>query len=277
MILLIVLSRIVSESLCAFFPLSHNAVMIMVYLSFAAVFLVVYKCKLQSYIRCALDGFSGGNVRILAIFALMAYFGMLFVTDVWAPWNKLTLNFAMLNISAVVVPLCGYGLAFRIANEHGRVLRLEHKIGYDCLTGLKNRYSMYKDAQEFMLRTSGGLHVLFLDLDSFKSINDTYGHSAGDEYLRRFARKGLQIIGDDGGFYRLGGDEFVALYCGNDVDSICRKMEEGFEGSNLCPAFVGISIGKTTVYKFEEFENAVFEADKAMYDVKFNKNKRCNV
>ena len=37
------------------------------------------------------------------------------------------------------------------------------------------------------------------------------------------------------------------------------------------------SIGKTTVHKFEEFENAVFEADKAMYDVKFNKNKRCNV
>lgn len=119
----IVLSRIVSESLCVFFPFSHNAVMIMVYLSFAAVFLVVYKCKLQSHIRCALDGFSGGN----------------------------------------------------------------------------------------------------------------------------------------------------------DVDSICRKMEEGFEGSNLCPAFAGISIGKTTVYKFEEFENAVFEADKAMYDVKFNKNKRCNV
>lgn len=62
-----------------------------------------------------------------------------------------------------------------------------------------------------MLRTSGGLHVLFLDLDSFKSINDTYDHSAGDEYLRRFAGKGLQIIGDDGEFYRLGGDEFVAL------------------------------------------------------------------
>lgn len=87
MILLIVLSRIVSESLCVFFPFSHNAVMIMVYLSFAAVFLVVYKCKLQSYIRCALDGFSGGNVRILAIFALMAYFGTLFVTDVFYVWS----------------------------------------------------------------------------------------------------------------------------------------------------------------------------------------------
>lgn len=134
------------------------------------------------------------------------------------------------SLSIVCVPVLSYTLAFRIACEHAHTLYLEEKVDYDSLTGLKNRSRMYKDAGRLVEHSSEGLWIFFMDLDSFKKINDVHGHSAGDAYLCRFARNASHAVSDLGELYRISGDEFVAFYHGEHPDrlakAICRFAED---------------------------------------------------
>lgn len=94
--------------------------------------------------------------------------------------------------AAVLVPVCGYGMALRIASGQMRIRRLEKRVGYDPLTGLKNRTYLLEDAGNMLKKGYDPVQVLFLDLDSFKSINDNFGHFAGDNFcaaLHAEARK----------------------------------------------------------------------------------------
>lgn len=270
MILLIILARTLSEVVCALLPLGYDFTMILIYLLLACAFLLLYRLKLLQYVRRVLDSFSGSDMKLLALFAVLAYFGTLFVTDVWAPWENISYKLLLHNFSVVLLPVCGYGLTFRIVAEHGHSKQLERHAGYDFLTGLKNRYSLFEDAKK-LLNNGGGFYILLSDLDSFKKINDIYGHAIGDEYLRKFAAAASGILVSDGELYRIGGDEFVALYFGKDTEKICAEMKNGFKKSKDFPEFHGISIGSVRVSDFEELDAAIAKADELMYRDKVSK------
>jgi|GEM_PF-1153432 len=91
---------------------------------------------------------------------------------------------------------------------------LHHKANHDALTGLPNR-SLFLDRleQAFVgLRRHGGrLAVVFLDLDGFKPVNDTYGHDAGDWVLQEVSQRILGCLRAEDTLARIGGDEFVLL------------------------------------------------------------------
>jgi diguanylate cyclase (GGDEF)-like protein/PAS domain S-box-containing protein len=91
--------------------------------------------------------------------------------------------------------------------------QLLHQAFHDGLTGLANR-ALFVDRVEQALRRSArstlGTAVMFLDLDGFKTINDSLGHSAGDALLVEVARR-LNDVAGDGAVARLGGDEFAIL------------------------------------------------------------------
>ena len=72
--------------------------------------------------------------------------------------------------------------AFWIAIRQMRIRRLEKRVGYDPLTGLKNRTYLLEDAGNMLKKGYDPVQVLFLELDSFKSINDNFGHFAGDNF-----------------------------------------------------------------------------------------------
>lgn len=89
-----------------------------------------------------------------------------------------------------------------------KVAALEARLYYDEMTGAFTRQYLFDRFSEPM--AVGGF-LVFLDLDDFKSVNDHYGHAAGDRLLKRIVKDLISVIGDAGFLVRLAGDEFVVL------------------------------------------------------------------
>ncbi|NTS76657.1 diguanylate cyclase [Catenovulum sp. SM1970] len=98
----------------------------------------------------------------------------------------------------------------------------------DPLTGLKNRRCFFEGAEKEFLRfkrLSASFTVLMIDLDNFKSINDTYGHAAGDLVLKAFAELTQGLFRDYDIVARFGGEEFVILLPETNCDSAFRVAQ----------------------------------------------------
>ena len=149
----------------------------------------------------------------------------------------------------------------------------------DHLTGLPNR-TLFLDrlGQEISLskRYNSIFAVLFIDLDNFKKINDTMGHSVGDEFLIKISSRLKECIRESDTIARLGGDEFVILLhdienC-SDVEAIAKKLLHSLDnaiqvkGSDL---YATCSIGGS-IYPADgkDAEQIIQHADMAMYSAK---------
>lgn len=157
--------------------------------------------------------------------------------------------------------------------------RLAHEAAHDGLTGLPNRRSIMEQVEAALARaqrSSSMVSLLFLDLDEFKAINDTYGHRAGDALLREVSRRIRDTIrtGDIAG--RLGGDEFVVLAEGHaDVGEAVELAERiraailepmDVDGATLQPQVsIGVALANNTDLTPEEL---VHDADLAVYRAK---------
>ncbi len=100
-----------------------------------------------------------------------------------------------------------------ITDRKRREAVIEHMARHDALTGLPNRRLFHETlGQELAKIGSGGeVAVLCCDLDRFKAVNDTFGHSAGDALLRELARRLLAVLREEDLVARLGGDEFAII------------------------------------------------------------------
>lgn len=108
----------------------------------------------------------------------------------------------------------GNGMVISVVTEETRERRVERNLYFDRRTGLSTR-AHFDDTLSELISTRRDkpmpLGVLFLDLDKFKSINDTYGHIAGDEILSLFANRLREISPDPLAISRWGGDEFAII------------------------------------------------------------------
>ena len=157
--------------------------------------------------------------------------------------------------------------------------RLHYLAYYDVLTGLPNR-TLLHDRLEQGTRTARRndwlLAVMFVDLDNFKVVNDTLGHTVGDALLREVASRLVACVRDTDTVGRLGGDEFCILLpeisSGEDAALVARKLIESCARSYLIDGrelFVSASIGITLLPNDGvESEILIRNADTAMYRAK---------
>ena len=112
----------------------------------------------------------------------------------------------------------------------------------DALTGLPNRRS-YEAALRTATSTSQdnshGIALMFLDIDRFKEINDTFGHATGDEVLREFSRRLLAVVRKSDRVSRLAGDEFTILLVGVPAMHICQGLGEKILHAMQTPFQIG--------------------------------------
>jgi diguanylate cyclase (GGDEF)-like protein/PAS domain S-box-containing protein len=169
----------------------------------------------------------------------------------------------------------GYTLSTRDVSERVRLENeLRRQATTDALTGLLSRRA-FLDAVDERLR-QGRAAVLFLDLDGFKSVNDTEGHAAGDRLLRRSAHTIAAALGPRDVAARLGGDEFAVLAASEEEGDVAALAERlvrvlGSGLSSPLGARVGASIGVAVEGRPADGAGAaalVRDADLAMYEAK---------
>ncbi|OKY73661.1 MAG: hypothetical protein BM485_17765 [Desulfobulbaceae bacterium DB1] len=173
-----------------------------------------------------------------------------------------------------------YIASFRDISEHKKQeMLIRHQAMHDSLTGLPNRL-LLKDQIHIAIahaeRRRKKLVVLFMDLDNFKTINDTQGHMAGDLVLRGVAQRLKTIFRPEDTVCRIGGDEFIAIIGDLDSEDFALTIAERILKSLAVPfpykgeyLAVGGSIG-LTVYPDDgtDSDMLIKNADQAMYAAK---------
>ncbi|RLT93039.1 MAG: sensor domain-containing diguanylate cyclase [Ketobacter sp.] len=189
----------------------------------------------------------------------------------WASLTGSQLEFG--GIRSVFISVMDITQRKRIQQE------LERLATTDSLTGLYNRRSFFEFANKELrraVRYKQPMALLMLDLDHFKAVNDSYGHQAGDNVLRRFAEILKQNLREEDLMGRIGGEEFCAILVSSEeqgaylVAERIRKrwMEETFDLEERPVAFtvsIGISI---MLNERESIEDVMERADIGLYSAK---------
>ncbi|MEB3279228.1 MAG: PleD family two-component system response regulator [Lyngbya sp.] len=160
---------------------------------------------------------------------------------------------------------------------------LERLVGIDGLTEIPNRRqfdTVFDKEWRRALRTQTPLALIMLDIDYFKNFNDGYGHTAGDECLRKVAQMLARSVQRASDFVaRYGGEEFAVILPGIPLEpavNIAEKIKENIESLHLAHAFspvldyVSLSLGVAAVIPSNETspQNLIEMADRALYRAK---------
>ena len=125
------------------------------------------------------------------------------------------------------------GLLAVLGREHQARMRHEHRALHDPLTGLGNR-AMFDERVRGLTAPAGqtpaGGAVVMIDVDGFKTLNDTHGHAVGDRILRAIASRLLHEVRPEDIVARIGGDEFAVLVAGEtDPGVVAGRLRQAFE------------------------------------------------
>jgi diguanylate cyclase (GGDEF)-like protein/PAS domain S-box-containing protein len=172
-----------------------------------------------------------------------------------------------------------YTLVLDITRQKEVETMLRRLARFDTLTQLPNRHFFEEHLADAILRSERNrsvLAVMFLDIDHFKSINDSSGHEAGDEVLREFAKRVSAAVRSTDTVARLAGDEFVVilegLHEGQEAEVVARKilaaLETGFKvraGTLKVSSSIGVAVRKLGQLDGGEL---LRQADAALYAAK---------
>lgn len=222
--------------------------------------------------------FTGASFAVVTVtFLIRAIIVFLAPADSYGLYSKITINPVSFFIGSMAQMSLAFGfvlmLNYRLAAD------LQKLAASDALTGALNRRSLEQETARLSarcIRTGDTLALMMIDVDHFKSINDRYGHPAGDEVLKRLTAIAHKTIRGDDYFARYGGEEFCILLpstlekeawiLADRLRQIYAETVMEFDGEILNST---ISIGVSdSLHAGIEFSSLVAAADQALYRAK---------
>ena len=160
------------------------------------------------------------------------------------------------------------------------IIELENeneKLKKDIVTGLATR----SEIENYITTLNNDSIIVMCDIDNFKIVNDTYGHSKGDLVLKELGniiKKNINSDKSKNNFAgRYGGEEFLIIFDSNDVNLIKKnidKLNKQFNNLNIVPS-LSFSAGISIFNKEKHIQKAIEEADFALYSAKKTGKNKC--
>lgn len=181
-------------------------------------------------------------------------------------------------LGPLIAMMIAFPFAFYISRQMQKLrvmgALLEQQVSVDDLTGIGSRRAFFQHMSDTRNRTGV---LLLMDLDRFKSFNDTFGHSGGDEVLRRVGQTLRDNCRDHDIVARFGGEEFVVFFDGVDLHAgamLADRMSQAVRAIDLPTAMAAENIELTIsggwVYKsaHADLQRLLSDADRALYTAK---------
>lgn len=164
---------------------------------------------------------------------------------------------------------------------HLHLQHLIHKLKFlatrDSLTGIYNRRKFFELAEEMFATYDEHLYAIMLDIDFFKTVNDKYGHNAGDIVLKKTTDIISSLLPPTSIFGRIGGEEFAVILTASSDEKVINLLDNivtiyantSIEVSPIHKIKCTISCGMSPKYQFTDTIDALLkEADEALYEAK---------
>ena len=204
----------------------------------------------------------------------LSWITLLFYSPYWAEHSDIVAVFAVTTYLISLLYLNYIVKAYEEMNMLSEKLSIVTEDAYhDSLTGLANRKTYTKELKR-AFKEKSFFSLIFIDLNKFKTINDTYGHDAGDEILKEVARRLLSQLDEEDFLARLGGDEFAIISRKKKVflPKLIEKIEKnviGYHTVDKKRLRIELSIG-ISMYPDDAVMSAMLGkyADIAMYAAK---------
>lgn len=231
-----------------------------------------------------------------ALLTLLAYFSIIVYIFINEPLrihiDKEMLALAVYSVTCIILVYTGSSVSRLRYQYHVNTQELKDALKLnmllaitDDLTGLYTRSHLMDilDQQKARAdREDNDFIILFADLDHFKNINDTYGHSAGDIVLEDFSEIIKASIREVDYASRFGGEEFVIILVNTDMEQtkqVANRIRETLEKHNfndVAPGLkVTVSIGAAGYHEFKSIQETLQNADKRMYQAKDSGRNTC--
>jgi diguanylate cyclase (GGDEF)-like protein len=220
---------------------------------------------------------------IVAIFFSTLYFSSSIGIDIHNVMQSKNRETGIYLSSIIAIILAMFPVSYYEVNRRaqGRRAKEEHELAlfhasHDSLTGLFNRRYLINIMQHQISNSPReSFSVLYLDLDKFKTINDNYGHHAGDLLLVEIGQRLQNIFRGEDCCCRIGGDEFcifLKVHNGSELDMYLKRISECFSDDVTIEGIyhsVSVSVGYATYPSHgKNYEQLLNAADKKMYAIK---------
>lgn len=185
--------------------------------------------------------------------------------------RELLMTYGPVVMMVVVIMPVQRGLTGTIRRMTDERSQMETMLHRDALTGIHNR-RLGQRVLKSHIGSGTPAGVILLDLDRFKTINDTFGHPVGDEVLKTVAQHCISLLREDECFSRWGGEEFLVVLPGVDAQGlmlVANRLLAGIAGTSIGPVeSVTASFGVTMVSRTDSLEDVLHRADRALYSAK---------